>query len=232
MTHQIISTSEAHAANRRAHRPGTWLTILSLLVIISLGCSFAANPTKPRIPTKPGKPAGFEKTDCSVAGITFPDITVSYNVDDTYDGGYLICNYSGPGAQGSVTDYISVMAYKADKLNSAYNDLHASIQGFVDQANEWNSALKPGDPLIDTISDIRNDNNRYVIVISSVSNVQNCYRGYGYGAEKVMDKYLVHIGFESCEEGDTAAYTDLMDSLEYAALTAIERVEGVSIPIP
>ena len=174
----------------------------------------------------------FEKADCDVPNIpeiSFPDITIDYIIDDIYNGPYLICNSSSQGAHGSVSYCISDIAYKTEKLNELYNELHTSIQGFVDQANEWNSALKYGDPLIDTIDITRNESNRYMIVISSLSNVQNCYLGYGYGAEKVLGRYLVHIGFESCEKGDAAAYAYVMEMLEQTALGAIARVEGVTI---
>ena len=79
---------------------------------------------------------------------------------------------------------------------------------------------------MDSIDIIRNDSNRYVIVISSESNVQHCYRGYGYGAEVLFGKYLVHIGFESCEKGYASEYVTLMKNLESAPIKAIYRIEG------
>ena len=229
MTHQIISASEAHVANSRAHRPATWLTILTLLVIISLGCDLSSKASKPVQPTKSGKRGEFEKTDCSVAGITFPDITVSYNVDDPYDGGYLICNYSSQGAHGSVNYYNSVIAYKADKLDASYDELHANIQGFEDQANAWNADPNVPDDIKDYIF-LSQFDDKYVLVISSDSNVQDCYRGYGYGVERYQDKYLIHLSFESCELADADAYKAVMVSLETAALKAIYRVEGIGLP--
>ena len=197
------------------------------MVIISLGCHLSDNGQPvPRVL------AEFDKADCDVPGISFPDsgITISFTVDDIYAGPYLICNSSSQGAHGSVSYYLSDIAYKTAKLTESYNELHTSIQGFVDQANAWNSSLKSGDPLMDSIDIIRNDSNRYVIVISSESNVQHCYRGYGYGAEVLFGKYLVHIGFESCEKGYASEYVTLMKNLESAAIKAIYRTEGLSFP--
>ena len=227
MTLQTTPTPSVPASKHAAPRLVTWLIFLSLMVIISLACHLSDNGQP--VPRALGE---FEKTDCDVPGISFPDsgITISFTVNDIYAGPYLICNVGFQGAHGSVNYYISDIAYKNAKLTESYNELHTSIQGFVDQANAWNSSLKSGDPLMDSIDLIRNDSNRYVVVISSESNVQHCYRGYGYGAEVVLGKYLIHIGFESCEMGDALEYVTLMKDLESAANKAIYRIEGLSFP--
>jgi hypothetical protein len=230
-SHPICQSSILNVTTRRNK---TLYDILLLLATISLACGTTVKSREPVSqgePMKPtSKPLAFEKTDCSVAGITFPDITVSYVVDDNYDGPYLICHSSSQGSHGSIGTYFSVMAYKTDKLETAYNELQASIQGFVDQSNEWNADPNLPEEIKDNIDFIQKSTDQYTFVISSYSNVQNCYRGRGYGAEKYLDKYLIHLSLESCELGDANAYRALLISLEKAAYTAIYRVEGVSIP--
>ena len=53
---------------------------------------------------------------------------------------------------------------------------------------------------------------------------QSSHASVGSGEEKIEGKYLVNLGFQSCE-GDAAAYTAALENLRTAALAAIERVE-------
>lgn len=236
MTRRILFTSNVNAVNRRSPKLAIWLTILALLVIILMGCAPAPkNEHRTNQTHTDGRPTtvkvGFEKTDCGIAGITFPDITISYNVDDPYDGPYLICNSSSEGTHNlSVHYYMSIIAFKADKLDAVYQELQANIQGFVDQSTAWNALPNIPANAKDEITFIRNDRDGYVFMITSEANVQECENGRGYGAEKVMGKYLVNLGFQSCELADAAAYTAVLKSLETAALTAIQRVEGIRNP--
>jgi hypothetical protein len=237
MTRLNQSTASAHALKHSVSPGSIWFSILGLLLIISLGCTLSI-PAPPVNPVKPTKPVmatvqqvGFEKTDCSVASITFSDITVSYDVNDIYDGPYLICSSSSTGAHGlSENAYISIIAYKADEIGGFYLDMQKNIQGFVDQANEWNADPDLPAEAKDEVTFIRNDQNGYVFMISYEANVQKCYSGSGYGAELVNGKYLVHLSFQSCELADAAAYTAVMQALETAALTAIDRVEAARQP--
>jgi hypothetical protein len=234
-----LSTSTIIAAKTNARKWMVWLTILNLLGIITLGCGLTkpigivptvqAGNGGPVAPTV--QPIKFQATDCNVAGITFPDITTSYNVDDIYDGPYLVCNSSSEGAHNlSVHYYINIVAYKADKLDAFYQELQTNIQGFVDQSTEWNADPDVPAEIKDEITFIRNDSDGYVFMITSFSNVQNCENGRGYGVEKVLGKYLVQVQFQSCELADAGAYTAVLKSLETAALAAIQRVEGASKP--
>jgi hypothetical protein len=218
------------AANRRIPQSATWLIILSLLAIISLSCDFGIKPREPVGQEKPAAPAGFEQSDCSVAGVTFSDITVDYIVDEMYAGPYLTCNSSSASAHGSIQVYISITAYKADKLGGFFQNTKTSIQSYVDQSTEWNANPEVPDEAKDVISMIHDDSNRYVFMITSEANVQNCFNGYGYGIEVVNGKYLVNIHYLSCELADTAAYVAMLESVETAALTAIQKVEGASNP--
>ena len=234
-----LSSTTIHAANRKPRNWMGWFTTVSLLVIISLGCdmtkAIGTLPTGQAVNGGLGAPTvqqrGFLATDCNVSGITFLDITVSYIVDDTYDGPYLVCNLSSEGTHNlSVHYYINVVAYKADKLDAIYQELQTNIQGFVDQSTEWNADPDIPAEIKDEITFIRNDSDSYVFMITSWSNVQNCENGRGYGVEKVMGKYLVQVQFQSCELADAAAYTGVLKNLETAALAAIQRVEGASKP--
>ncbi len=229
MPPRILSTSSLHALKRRAPASVIWLTILVLLAIISLGCQTTA--TSQTGAATSARPLGFERTDCSLAGVTFPDITISYNVDDTYDGPYLICSSSSQGTHDlSVNYYLSIIAYKADKLEAFYNELQANIQGFVDQAEAWNADPNLPAELKDEITFINKDSDDYIFMITSWANVQECENGNGYGAEKVLGKYLVSISYRSCELPDAASYTAVLKGLDAAAKSAIFRVERVSIP--
>ena len=234
-----LSTFPISATKPRARKWIVWLTILILLGIITLGCDLT-NPIG-IIPTGQAgnggpvaatvQPMKFQATDCNVAGITFPDITVSYNVDDIYNGPYLVCNSSSSGTHNlSVHYYINIVAYKAAKLDGFYQEVQTNIQGFVDQSTEWNADPDVPAEIKDEITFIRNDSDGYVFMITSYSNVQNCENGRGYGVEKVSGKYLVQVQFQSCELADAGAYTAVLKSLETAALAAIQRVEGAKKP--
>lgn len=228
-----------HAENKRPRNWLVWLTTVSLLVIISLGCDMTKQigtlPTGQAVngglrpPTV--QPRGFLASDCNISGITFPDITVSNIVDDTFDGPYLICNLSSEGTHNlSVHYYIHVAAYKADKLDTIYQEIQTNIQGFVDQSTKWNADPDLPAEIKDEITFIRNDSDGYVFMITSWSNVQNCENGRGYGVEKVMGKYLVQVDLQSCELENAAAYTAVLKNLETAALAAIQRMESASNP--
>lgn len=230
MTHKILFSSN------KASRSVTWLTILGLLAIISLSCDIGFKPREPVSqaepvePVEPGKPAGFEKTDCAFMGITFPEITIDYIVDENNAGPILNCNSASQGAHGSVRYSINIVAYQADKLEGIYQEQQASIQRFVDQSTGWNAEPDIPDEAKDEITIIKNDSEGYIFMISSEANVQNCYNGYGYGVEKVNGKYLIHIEYESCELPDAAAYKDVMENLEITAMRAIVRVDAESQP--
>jgi hypothetical protein len=229
MLPRILSTSSLHALKRRAPASAIWLIILVLLVIISLGC--LVTPTSQISKATSARPLEFERTDCSLAGVKFSDITISYNIDDTYAGPYLICSSSSQGTHDlSVSYYLSIIAYKADMLEAFYNELLANIQGFVDQSEAWNADPSLPAEAKDEITFIEKDPDGYVFMITSWSNVQECENGNGYGAEKVLGKYLVSISYRSCELPDAAAYSAVLKSLDAAAKAAIFRVEGVSIP--
>jgi hypothetical protein len=232
MTRQTISPSGTHAANRRAPRKSTGLVFLGLLVIISLSCDFGIKPEVPisQQQAEPPLGVGFEKSDCSVDGVTFSDVTVDNFVDENLDGPYLICNSISASAHGSVEVYIGITTYKADKLEGAYQNLKTIIQGYVDQSTAWNA-----DPVVPAeakheISMIMDTSEGYIFMITSQANVQNCFNGRGFGAEKVYGKYLVNIKYLSCELADTPAYVDMLERLETSALLAIERVEGANNP--
>ena len=216
-----------------------WLTTVSLFVIISLGCDLTkqigTQPTGQAVNGGLGaptvQPRGFLATDCNVSGITFPDITVNYIVNDTYDGPFLVCNLSSEGTHNlSLKYYFNVGAYKSDKLDAIYQEIQTNIMGFVDQSNEWNADPDIPAEIKDEITFIRNDSDGYVFMITGWSNVQNCENGSGYGVEKVRGKYLVQVEFQSCDLTDAAAYTAVLKNLETAALAAIQRVEGASTP--
>jgi hypothetical protein len=230
-----LSTSTINAQKPKARKWMVWLTILNLLGIITLGCVLTKpNGIAPTVQAGNGGPVvptvqqmKFQASDCNVAGITFPDITTSYNVDAVYDGPYLVCSSTSEGAHNlSVHYYINIVAYKADKLDALYQDLQTNIRGFVDQSNEWNADPDVPAEIKEQITFIRNDSEGYVFMITGFSNVQNCENGRGYGVEKVLGKYLVQVQFQSCELADAGAYTDVLKSLETAALAAIQRVEG------
>jgi hypothetical protein len=161
-----FSSTSVHAASRKTRKWLPWFAILSLLGIVSLGCELSQQVgtppagqqgnNRPQAPTLQGN--GFLATDCSVSGITFPDITVSYNVDDPYNGPYLVCNSSSEGAHGlSVHYYINIVAYQAAKLDAIYQEQQANIQGFVDQSNEWNADPDIPAEIKDEITFLRND---------------------------------------------------------------------------
>ena len=169
---------------------------------------------------------GFQEADCAVPGVTFPSPYIGDQVtDEVFDGPSLICDSSTEGAHGlPVNAHIGITAYKADKLEGFYQQAVEGIRGFVDQANERNAIPDvPADARFE-ITFIRNDNDGYVFMITGQANVYDCLLGSGYGEEKIEGKYLVNLGFQSCE-GDAAAYTAALESLRTAALAAIERVE-------
>ena len=158
--------------------------------------------------------------------MTFPSPYIGDQAtDEVFDGPSLICDTSTEGAHGlPVSAHIGITAYKADKLEGFYQQAVEGIRGFVDQANERNAIPDvPADARFE-ITFLRNDNDGYVFMITSQSNVYDCLLGSGYGEEKIEGKYLVNLGFQSCE-GDAAAYTAALENLRTAALAAIERVE-------
>lgn len=185
----------------------------------------AVNPT-----VQQQKPAGFSKEDCNVSGITFPDITVDYIVDDIYDGPYLTCSFSNIGSHGlSETAYISIGAYKPASLDEFYLDHQQNIQGFVDQAAEWNAYPDLSPDLKKEITFLSKNEDGYVFLITGLANVQNCLNGKGYGVEKVNGKYLVQLTFNSCE-GDAGSYQTTFLNMWNAATDAINRVEAKANP--
>ena len=173
-----------------------------------------------------GTLGGFLDSDCAVPGVTFPSPYVGDQVtDEVFDGPSLICDSSTEGAHGRpVSAHIGITAYQADKLEGFYQQAVEGIRGFVDQANAWNALPDvPPDARFE-ITFIQNDNDGYIFMITSQANVYDCLDGSGYGQAKVEGKYLVNLGFQSCE-GDAAAYTAALMNLRTAALAAIQRVE-------
>jgi hypothetical protein len=176
------------------------------------------------------KPGGFLKTDCNVSGVTFKDITVDYIVDDIYDGPYLICNLSTTGSKGlTESAYIRIVAYKAGPLLEYYQDLKSNIQGYVDQATEWNKQPDIPESTKDTITFLRDDSDGYIFMITKEANVQGCLNGNGFGVENIDGKYLIELHYISCE-GDAGAYVTTLQNLQNAARDAIRRVEASAQP--
>ena len=163
-------------------------------------------------------------------GVTFPEITINYIVDGNNAGPILTCSSLTQGSRGSVRYYINIISFQAAKLEGNYQQQKAAIQVFVDQSTQWNADPAVPERAKHQISIIKDDSDGYIFTISSEANVQNCYRGYGYGVEKVDGKYLVHVEFESCELPDAAAYNAVMQNLEAMALTAVLRVESAGKP--
>jgi hypothetical protein len=181
-------------------------------------------------PDQQGEPTGFSEADCNVSGVNFDNITVDYNVDEIYDGPYLICSFSATGAHGlSETAYFRIVAHKPDKLEEFYQELQINIKGFVDQANDWNAQPDLPPEVKDEITFIRDDNDGYIFMIAKEANVQECINGDGYGVEKINGKYLVQLQFSSCE-GDAGAYVTALQNLQTAATEAIQRVEASAQP--
>ncbi|MCJ7512074.1 MAG: hypothetical protein MUO23_03790 [Anaerolineales bacterium] len=173
-----------------------------------------------------GTLAGFQESDCAVPGLTFASPTIGDEVNEVFDGPSLICAASSEGAHGlSEFALIGITAYKADKLGEFYKPGRDSNEERVARANEWNALPDLPTAARYEIDLILNDEDGYVSMITSESNVYGCLLGDGFGTEKIEGKYLVNIQFESCELGDAAAYTAALESLRAAALAAIERVE-------
>jgi len=219
------------------------LLVPAALFLGSLACSYGQQSTEnpqegvrslvggaPTIPPPPnsgvGTLGGFLESDCAVPGVTFPSPYIGEQAtNEVFDGPSLICDSSTEGAHGlPVSAHIGITAYKADKLEEFYQQAVEGIRGFVDQANARNAIPDvPPDARFE-ITFIRNDKDGYVFMITSQANVYDCLDGSGYGEERVEGKYLVNLGFQSCE-GDAAAYTAALENLRTAALAAIERVE-------
>jgi hypothetical protein len=236
MTPPIFSTSSAHAANRRAPRSGSFLAFLGLLAIISLSCGCdlfppgSGEPVNPVIPVAPADPGklvgiGFKRSDCENTGIIFPDITDGYFVDEINDGPYIMCNLSSQGAHGSIQASIGITAFQADKLGGFYQNQKATIKAYVDQSTEWNAQPDMPEEVKDVISILYDDVDGYVFMITSEANMQNCYQGRGYGTLILFDKYLANMQYVSCELADTAAYVDMMNILQTAAISAALGVQ-------
>lgn len=228
-----------------------YFALLLVLAILSLACQFSganqtlkkptATSTQPKkvIATNPNssnstipqvKPSGFSKEDCNVSGITFKDITVDNIVDDIYDGPYLTCSFSTTGTHGlSEIVYISVGAYKSAALDEFYQDHQQNIQGFVDQAEEWNAIPDLSPDLKQEVTFLSKNEDGYIFLITGLANVQNCLNGKGYGVEKINGKYLVQLTFNSCD-GDAATYQTTFLNMWNAAADAVNRVEAGAKP--
>jgi hypothetical protein len=176
------------------------------------------------------KPAGFSESDCSMSGVTFNPISYGNTVDDIYDGPNLTCSYSSTGAHGlSETNYIRIVAYKADQLEGFYSDLKENINGYIVQSNEWNAHPDLPADAKNEITMIRDDADGYVFMITKNANVQGCTKGDGYGVEKVAGKYLVQILFSSCE-GTAPSYLTTIKYMQSIAAEAIARLEASPQP--
>jgi hypothetical protein len=172
-----------------------------------------------------GQLGHFQKTDCEVEGLDITNALVDYYTDDPNKGPYLSC-------RNGVADGFSVTTWSDPaQLNTFFQKQSAVDQGFVDQANQWNSGL--ADPsLTQHVTLIRHDSNRYVVTITGYSNVQNCIEGIGLGYEMVEGRFGVQMKYNldgNCGPSESA-YPAMMQELEARALTAIARVEGKPSP--
>src|SRR5512135_1077320 len=104
-----------------------------LMAALGLSCNLTAGNPGPKNPTT------FVPEDCNFGEVDFLNPTVAFYTDGDNAGPYLICSLIEQGTHDSVTYYISIIAYKADKLDQYYIDLKASNESFVDQAVKWNS---------------------------------------------------------------------------------------------
>jgi hypothetical protein len=137
-------------------------------------------------------PAGFQESDCALQGMTFDNITIDYIVDDMYDGAYLICSGVTTGSHGQdENNFLKITAYKPALLQQYYDELKANNQRSLDQANEWNANPDIPEEMKDTISIIRDDDERFMFLITQEANVPGCLMGDGFGAEMFYEKYLI-----------------------------------------
>jgi hypothetical protein len=168
----------------------------------------------------------FLESDCAAAGLDFPSVTTDYVSDGPNQGPYLNCASTDP-LYGVLINPWSDPA----QLDADYQKRVAISQGFVADANKWNSDLT--DPaLADHVTFLRNDADRYVLVITSYSNVQNCETGIGMGDEKIDGRFEVSLHYDPgiCGPSDPQAYVTMMHNLEAVAVAAIGRVEGKTGP--
>jgi hypothetical protein len=165
-----------------------------------------------------------------MSGIIFDPISFDSMVDDYYDGPYITCSYSTTNTYGlSETVYLSITAYKPDKLEEFYQDTKDNISGYVAQSNEWNAHPDLSAEMKDVITMLRDDEDGYIFMIAKNANVQGCTRGDGYGVEKINDKYLVKLIFTSCVS-DASSYPVSMNYLKSIAEAAVTRVESGAQP--
>ena len=251
MTTRTRSYSRIPSEKHRFPRRSVWLFVGCLLIIISIACNCnipgldqklaSGNPSSGGVklatgaaPSGPAQitatvppGAGFSAADCAAPGVTFPAPSVGFAVDNVHNGPYIYCSFSQTGAHGlSDTAYIGITAYQPAELEQAYQGNLEAIRGFVTQAQEWNALPDLPAEIRQEITMIREDETGYVFMITGWANVQECLLGTGHGAEKVNGKYLVITQYESCELGDSAAYTAALENLRAAALAAIQRVEA------
>ncbi len=173
-----------------------------------------------------GQLGHFQKTDCEVEGLDITNALVDYYTTDPNRGPYLVC-------RTDLNDGFSITTWSDPaQLNAYFQKAKAVDQGFVDQANQWNSDLMDKS-LAAHVAFLRNDANRYVIAITSYSNVQNCEEGNGMGEEMVDGVFSVRLNYHldaNCGPSDPGAYSAMMQELEARALAAIARVEGKPSP--
>jgi hypothetical protein len=189
---------------------------------------------EPSATTKQGPASGatgqlghFQKTDCGVEGLDITNALVDYNTLDPNKGPYLVC-HNDVGDGFSITPWSDPV-----QLIAFFQKKSAVFQGFVDQANQWNSFPGLDPALIQQVTFVRHDSNRYVVTIVGYSNVQKCEEGDGYGEEAIDGRFAVQMEYTldgDCGPSDPSAYPAMMQELEASALTAIARVEGKPSP--
>jgi hypothetical protein len=169
-----------------------------------------------------GTLGGFQESDCAVEGLEFTSIAVDYFNAGPNQGPSLYCT---AGQDGGFT--ITPWSDPA-QLEAALQAGRAVSQGFVDQANEWNSQ-----PLLDPaqlmhVIVLYDDSDRYMIVQTQYSNVFNCVDGFGIGDEIVAGRFAVNLSYwpaGDCGPSDPDAYVSMLEKLEAAAMAAIDRLE-------
>jgi hypothetical protein len=169
----------------------------------------------------------FLESDCAVEGLDFTSTTVDYFNAGPNQGPSLFCT------AGQVGGFTITPWSDPAQLEAAFQEGCAVSQGFVDEANEWNSqpVLDPAQLMhVILLSD---DSDRYMIVRTQYSNVFNCLDGFGLGDEIVDGRFAVHLSYwpdANCGPSDPDAYVSMLEKLEAAAMAAIDRLEAETGP--
>jgi hypothetical protein len=178
--------------------------------------------------TSEGTVGGFLESDCAVEGLDFTSIAVDTLGGGPNQGPFLNCK-TEQGDGFMITPWSDPAG-----LEAAFQEASAVSQGFVDQANEWNSQPVLDPALLMHVNLLADDPDRYMVVITSYSNVFNCVSGLGMGDEIVDGQFEVNLNYTSpnahCGPSDPAAYVSMIEKLEAAALAAIDRLEAEAGP--